>query len=257
MSAEIGVNDLRIVVMKNPFGLWSSPEAVPFMELFHGMIGLKLRGYGAEYPEGVLPVDTSDFIATHLLVCHQREGRLQPLTGFKSTLSSDCDLHRVSFPALGLVQSAEASPHIEYVKATMERCQAAGSRLAYTGSWTIEPELRKNRELAQILVGLFRATYIFHHLDAGVDEIFTGGTMRFKADVLLGRLGHDPLEIQGEKLPPIHVKHLFGEKVLLLHLRQFCEQAKASVEMYRRLWDERLILDGGLASDRKDSQRAA
>lgn len=236
------MKDLKIVIMKSPFRLWAKGGDPAFATLFHEMIGLKLRGYGAEYPEGVMPVDTSDFIATHLLVCRTHGDRLVPLTGFKSTLLSDCEAHRVAFPALGLVQAAESAPHVSYVRQTMARVQAAGLTLAYTGSWTIEPELRRDRALAQELVALFKAMYVFHHLDEKVDEVFTGGTIRFKADVLLGRLGHDPIVHEGETLPPLRVRHLFDEPVSLLHLKSFTKSARDGVEPYRGIWENRLVI---------------
>lgn len=257
MKSGIGMKDLKIVIVKKPFDLWANVEDRSFPALFHEMIGLKLRGYGAEYPAGVLPVDTSDFIATHLLVCRREGEAWIPLTGFKSTLLSDCDAHRVSFPALGLVQSAEAPAHVRYVRETMERCSSEGASLAYTGSWTIEPGLRKDRALAQELVALFKAMYVFHHLDERIDEVFTGGTIRFKADVLLGRMGHDPIIVDGLELPPLRVRHLFDEPVSLLHLRSFSESARSGVEPFRRMWEERVVFAVDSAVGRESAKRAA
>jgi hypothetical protein len=240
MSQIAQMAKLRIVVLKSPFQIWTQYEDPVFQKLFTEMVGLKIRGYGAEYPEGVLAVDTSDFIATHLLVCQEGREGLRPIMGFKTTSLADCEKHRVAFPALGLVQAAEAKPHIEVMKGIIARCLKEGKQLSYTGSWTIEPHLRKNKELSRELVKLFKTTYVFHHLEQKVDEIITGGTMRFKADTLLGDMGHDPLAGPAGMLEPIQVRHLFQENVRVLHLKKFSALAKETVEPYRSMWEDRL-----------------
>jgi hypothetical protein len=241
---------LRMVVFKNPFSAWVQPQVnVLYRDLFYDMVGMKLRGYGHEYPDGVLPVDSSDFIATHLLICQEsKNGKLLPITGFKTTLLHDCEHHQISFPGLGLVHAAESPSHVKAMKAIMERCLAEGKSLAYTGSWTIEPILRRDKELSRELVQLFRAIYVFHHQQEKIDEVITGGTIRFKADVLLGNMGHDPLRLEDRVLPPIHVKHLFGEPVSVLHLKAFSDSAITQSAPYKNLWKERIEIsaDSGL-----------
>ncbi|MGZ5279528.1 MAG: hypothetical protein ACXWC9_06280, partial [Pseudobdellovibrionaceae bacterium] len=108
MSNIIRSQNLRFVVLKSPFQIWTQLENDTFKDLFHDMVRLKLQGYGLEYPRGVLPVDTSDFIATHLLVCKEEGSRLRPIMGFKTTSFADCEHHQIAFPALGLVQAAES-----------------------------------------------------------------------------------------------------------------------------------------------------
>jgi len=240
MSNIIRSQNLRFVVLKSPFQIWTQFENDSFKDLFHDMVRLKLHGYGLEYPRGVLPVDTSDLIATHLLVCKEEGSRLRPIMGFKTTALADCDHHQIAFPALGLVQAAESALHVQAIKNIITRCQHEKKTLSYTGSWTIEPALRKNRPLTKELIQLFRASYVFHHQDQNVDEVITGGTIRFKADVLLGEMGHDPLCLETQTLAPIRVKHLFGEPVAVLHLKSFSESAKMQAAPYRTYWDERI-----------------
>ncbi len=257
MSDTVSGLRLRFVVLKSPFQMWMRADHDSFARLFHEMVGMKLRGYGKEYPAGVLPVDTSDLIATHLLVCDQDEkGELHPITGFKTTSLSDCLHHQIAFPALGLVQAAEAPQHIQAILAVMKAAQASGKSLSYTGSWTIEPNLRTNKQLTGQLIQMFRASYVFYHMDTKIDEVITGGTIRFKADSLLGNMGHDPLLLNGQQLPPIRVKHLFGEPVAVLHLKAFTKEAQEQSEPFQKLWRERIEISADSMSEVQRRLRA-
>lgn len=248
MMSVSNLGNLKMVVLKNPYSLWMQNDSPEFQDLFHKIVGLKLRGYGAEYPEGVLAVDTSDFVATHLLVCRQDRSALIPLMGFKTTLLRDCQKHRISFPGLGLVQAAEAPQHVQAVKKIIDRCQQQEKQLAYTGGWTIDPEVRQNRALTKELNEWFHTLYVLFHLENQIDEIITGGTVRFKADSMVLKMGHNPLQSEQGALPPISVKHLFDEKVLVTHLTSFSENAIERTKPYRQVWMERIELTGNVNS---------
>lgn len=257
-------HSLRIVIIKNPFKLWHEGHIDDFKSIFHEMIGMKLRGYGVEYPYGVLPVDTTDFFATHLLVCQESKNSnhsnalssLTPVMGFKSTLLSDCLTHQVKFPALSLVEAGGQQSHIERIKKIMRNCETHNNKLAYTGSWTIEPNFRKNRPLTKILVELFQAMYVHYHQEENISEVITGGTVRFKADLLLGNLGHDPISLNEKTLPPIEVQHLFGEKVQVLHLKSFSQAAQSVANRYFADWNSRIELSENLVQKVSTIKRA-
>jgi len=141
---------------------------------------------------------------------------------------------------LGLVQVSESPPHILAVKQIIARCQKEEKQLTYTGSWTINPDIRKNRPLTKEINRLFHTIYVLFHVENKIDEIITGGTVRFKADVMVQKMGHAPLSDEQGALPPIAVKHLFDEKVLVTHLRQFSSSALLDAELYRKAWDQRI-----------------
>lgn len=231
---------LKMVILKGSAEIWSQCEDNGFKNLFYKMVQLKLRGYEAEYPKGVLPVDSTDFFADHILICEESQGELIPLSGIKSTTLKESRFRKVSFPGLSLVQAAQATPHIEAMEKLIEHCLDHDKNLAYTGSWTILPEVRKNRPLTQEITRHFHAAYIFHHLENEVDEIITGGTMRFKADQFFGKMGHDLFCFQDQPLKPIHVKHLFGEKVQILHLKKFRNEALEQAQLLKDCWDKRI-----------------
>ena len=59
-------NKIKIVVMECPYDTW---DINPTQELFGKMVSLKLAGYRARHPYGVMPVEAYDYIGIHQLVC--------------------------------------------------------------------------------------------------------------------------------------------------------------------------------------------
>lgn len=233
-------NKLRIVILKDVSQFWSHTDDERFKHLFHKMIQLKLHGYNSEYPEGVLPVDTTDFIADHLLVCKEEHGELTLLSGTKSTTVSVSQKHLIKFPGLSLVQASESKPHIAAMENLMKECAAQNRELTYTASWAITPEARKDKSLRADVHEYFNASYVFHHMESKIQDIVCGGTIRFKVESTLARQGHAAMCANGERLDPLPVKHLFGEKVQLLHLKQFTPESIEAAHLLKEDWDNRI-----------------
>ncbi|OFZ18460.1 MAG: hypothetical protein A2X94_00505 [Bdellovibrionales bacterium GWB1_55_8] len=233
------LRDLKIVVIDNPTKTWAESLTT---DLFTKTVDLKLRGYGVEYQRGVLPIDTSDFYGVHQLVCRQTSSGLVPLMGYRSTTLERSRLYGQTFGGLSLVRAANAAQHDRAIQDILNRCESQGRSITYTGSWTIDPEARKNPELSHLLNELFAAMYVLFHLEAGIQEIITGGTLRFKVDRLLVRWGHEYLQSNGTRLPPIRVANLVSEPVVIMHLREFSHEVREQVNKWRFFWNQRLMI---------------
>lgn len=234
----LSLNKYRIVTLTYPYEMLSDKAVGAF---FNQILNLKLRGYQAEYPDGVLPIDTTDFIALHHIVCLELKNELRPIMGFKTTPFSRSLRHQVAFPALSLAQQANAPEHYQALQKIIDRCQLEKKELAYASSWTIDPQFRKDQTSAQDLRGLFQALYTFGHKDYQIDEMLLGGTLRFKTDVMFKKMGHNPIVNQAEHdLPAIKVKHLFNEAVIIMHAQNFTPYALQACENFQSLWDNRI-----------------
>ena len=86
---------LKIVVLEAPYDSLKEKHAP---DIFGKIISLKLQGYGPEYPYGTMPVDTNDFIATHLAVCVEDGSELKPIMAYKTVQQRKCRAHGVQFP---------------------------------------------------------------------------------------------------------------------------------------------------------------
>lgn len=233
------MEDIRPLLIAPPVDHWEDPR---LSRIFHDLMGLKLKGYGAEYPKGVLPIDTSDFYAFHLVIGREVEGRFRPLMSGKTTPLSRTDFHHHAFPGLSLVEQAQAPHHAAVMKEQMERCRQQKKELGYFGSWTVDPEVRRNPALRAYLRKIFPGLYVHFHLEIGVDEIVLGGTPRFKTECLFSRLGHQPLRAAEKELPQIQVRHLFGESVQVMHLKKFSLEALHEAQKTEALWKNRDLI---------------
>lgn len=232
------VNKLKFVILGSPYDTWKHPLTE---KLFARLMGLKLSGYGHEYPYGVLPVDTTDFIADHLIICEEDDLGLKPICSIKSTSLEQCKIHNVTFPALALMRQAEAFEHAYAIEKIMNKATSEKADLRYVGSWTIDPEQRGNKEWGDIMRELFSAMFVSYHLESKSQTI-AGGTLRFKIDKYVQWLGHQPLSMNGQPLSTVRVQHLAGEENLFTHLTSFTFEARSVAKKWQTLWDERIVI---------------
>ncbi len=239
---ESVIDELQIVVLESPCDTWDQPQ-VP--DLYRDMITLKLKGYGCEYPYGVLAVDGSDLISTHLLLCkkNREEGRLRPVMGIRWTSHVKARVHYLKFPGMALLEQAQAYEHVEALRDVMRSADARGVELFYLGSLTIDPEERTNKAQSRMYRELLTTMLVNYHRQIPGCELMAGGTMRFKIDDYMRGIGYRPLQLKDRELGSIHVHHLAGEEVLPMHLRQFSFEARQTAEKWDELWQNRIWIE--------------
>lgn len=231
---------LRVVILETPYDTWFEKGA---QELFSKMIGLKFTGYLKEHPYGSLPVDTSDFVANHLLVCDERNGELIPLMGYKTITLSRCRTHQLTFPALSLLSSSNApTEHKQAVLEILNRCEANKIEVSYDSSWTIHPDARADRELTLELRDILTSVVSRYHREYEIPEILGLGVVKLKTAKLFATWGLEPMSVNGEPLPTFTLSSLQGAEVLLVHGKPFSETALALTERYANFWEERVTI---------------
>lgn len=237
---------IKIVVLESPYNSWNEPMAVKF---FTDLVGVKLRAYGREYPHGVLPVDGADFISTHIAVCRiEDDGSYSPILCNRWTSLKKCRLHYLNFPGLSLLQQANAPEHIRALEEIICKVDERNADLLYSGGLSIDPLARtKNKEKLKEESLFFRELltlmYVNYQIETNCSEVIAGGTMRFKVDRLTTEMGHKPLMIDNVELEPIQVKHLAGEAVKVMHLKEFSFETLRIAKKWQYLWDERFIIN--------------
>lgn len=233
--------DLKLVVLDCPYDTWNQELTRQF---FLQEVSLKFAGYKGEYPYGVLPVDTSDFVAVHVLVCRDEGGKLTPLMGYRSITDTRCQAHGLPFPAVTLCRMAGAPVHERLVQAIVEASRKRGEEVAYDSTFTMDPATKGDRPLRELLKDILIACQYLHKVENQVVETICGGTIRFKTDQYFKRIGYEPLTApSGEILPPIQVANLLGEDVRVMRLREFPEEALRLGDAWKFFWRSRLQID--------------
>jgi hypothetical protein len=227
----------RIVVLDSPYDSLNSSEAQKFFSHF---VDLKLRGYGCEYPYGIMPVDTTDFLATHLGVFMEKGNEIVPVAAFKTISERKCKIHGVPFSGLQVPGSSGAHDTVKAVEHIVERSRSMGSFLTYEGSWTFDPAVRKDPQLAAEIYRICTCMHVNQHLRYGKMDSLCCGLLRFKTDRIMKGLGYDVLTWQGREVQPFAQASLKGEMVLMHHATEFSNRALRTAEQYRDYWDNRI-----------------
>jgi len=233
LVATCSSDQLRFVTLDCPLERWREPDV---RAAFAEMVRLKMLGFSAQHAAGIMPVDTSDFIASHVLTCVEGSDGLHLVAAFRSISTERCREFNLTFSAESLAIAADAREHAAAVREFVGET----GRVGYLGSWTIHPSARDNPPLRAALRDDFALGAVLAHEDAGLPRMVVGATLRFKVDRLLSGVGFRPLAREGAALPPIKVRHLHGEPVLLM-----CRDAAGApgeAEALRGRWSARIAL---------------
>src|SRR5262249_21696007 len=149
----------------------------------------------------------------HFMLCERHDGQLQPIMACRMMTLDRCHIHRLPFPALTLAQTADTSEHSDEVQAIVDRCQRRGRGIAYDGSLTIDPRIRRERRIVR---DIFTAMFVLVHDAYGVQETIAGAVRRLRTGKYLASWGYRPIVRSGMLLPPVAVQPLLGEPVTLM-----------------------------------------
>jgi hypothetical protein len=239
---NVFLSQCQIVQLGNPFASWHDPIV---RSLFEKTATLKFEGYRPKFPRGVVPVDASDWVADHFLVCLHHRAGLEPIMGFRRVTLARCREHYLPFSPLMMCHESGCGEHIREMKKLVRQFDEEPEQLSYTGSFTILPDLRADWMLKQELLHLMVVLhYLFHEEETAGHEIITAAAPRFKLDVMLQAYGFIPLlEPKSENnWGTIPASHAAGEPVRCLRARGFSLQLRQLAEGYRALWTNRTIL---------------
>lgn len=247
MSAQ----KLKAVVLECPYDIWNDPHA---RQTFCKVVALKFEGYRKEYNYGVLPVDATDFICTHHIVCDSSAEGLTPLMAYKSVTLRRCRIHNLSFPPLGLLRMTGSTAHADAVERIVQDCDRAGRELIYGGSMTITPQARANPELVQQLWEMIIASSLAYDIEHGVDEAVCFGTVRFKMHRIFHSMGYASLKKDGITLDPVRIPFVFNDGAGLFHRKAISPYGLSLVEKYKAWWKARIEIK---SQTEKNEQQAA
>lgn len=232
-------DQIRIVVLKCPYFQFENSQA---SEIFIRTLNLKKIGYEKEYPMGVLPIDTTDFISTHVLACGEGKGGFMPLMGFRSVSLESLDFFKLPFPLFGVLRSSDAYEHLEVVESIVQSARESKKNLCYDSSWTIAPLVREKHEFKKELRKIMEAIHVLYHLENQTAKLLAGGMKKFKMEKIYEYWGYKKISKDGVVLPEFELSFLFNEEAEIFYLKQFNEFAIAQAKTMENLWIDRVEL---------------
>jgi hypothetical protein len=232
---------LRIVIVDCPYDTIHSDDRV--QQLFGRLVGLKIQGYRNQYPYGALPVDASDYFGVHILLCEETLNRqLNPLTGFKSVTLERCKNFQTHFPLEHVMEGKAANLHRAFVQRVLAQAEKNGEPVAYNSSWTIRPDLTRDRDLRNFCRDISMFFLVRYYEDARIPHCFAGAAVRFKVHQLKEAVGFEYLTGQDGPLPAFPCEPFYGEPIHLMYLRKATEEARRWAHLFDPLWESRIIL---------------
>lgn len=233
---------LQVVEIDCPIKHWNHPVVI---EMFIKIINLKLAGFHSRKPDNYLPINTSDFIGTHVVICTKNEdGSLHPIMGFKGITLKCCLHYGQSFTGRSCIASAQSDTHNQaldqYIKSLEDK-----SRLAYVSSFAIDPNLkgRKKLEAMKLLFPLL----LFYYRKFDLSRLICLGSITSTTHITFEKLGFHPLlNSSGEAMPRISLPALQNEEVEVMTLEKFSVECEASATANQKLWDERIEISDRL-----------
>lgn len=232
----------QVVVLKSPYDFVGERSAE---EVFMDICRLKITGYSKEYPEGVLPLDSSDFIATHVALCEKTWHGLQPIMGFKAVSLSKCDYHRVNFPIFGMMKSAEdTSRHTEYFEKLVARYRAKGmaEKLAYNGSFTVHPDKRSDKEFMEDMWDLVFCLISAHYITEEIEHVVAVCATKFRVDQKKTTRGWDYITHQDQQLGKYHATSLYEAELIPMEMMDIKKRCTVEMRRFPELWENRMVL---------------
>lgn len=252
---QVFERNLRIVVLRCPYANWKNKET---QTLFCKMVSLKLDGYHDKHFFGVMPIDGTDFVTDHILICTEApDGELTPILGVKSLPYDFCEPFFTSFTLEAFLKRDGLVRHLESLNRILRNCSAQNRRISYYSSWTIASHIAKVRARVDFLKELFTACTVLHHKEEGIAELLGLGVPRFRTDEFFFRWGFERMALDGEPLVNVPIQFLGGIDGVVIHLRDYSTYALQCAEKFQVLWEQRLSLGSPPLFDKTVKPRSA
>jgi hypothetical protein len=215
-------------------------------KIFPALIQLKTNGYRQEYRSTVLPFDSSDFVATHVLMCEKKNSDLFPVLGFKSVTLKRCDDHRISFPMLGMLERQDAlQPRKDVIQKILNSYRENGreDKLAYNGSFTILPHLREDKVFMKYLWEVTFSLISNYYRDYQIEQVLAVCATKFKVHRKKEIYGWEYIPDGEEILGEYESRALFGAPLIPMQLYTSSAGCRDATQAFKKMWLNRLTLD--------------
>lgn len=252
-SNNVNLNkyDLKVVVLKTPYNNFDTNAEV--QSLLSNIFKLKLTGYKAHYPYGILPISDLDFIGNHVCLCLQENNNLIPITAFKSVKKSACDRFQVPFPVVNHKFGMWKNNFQEFVDGInnwTESVLAEGRQPAYNASWTMDINL--NKELRSLAREISMSLFYFYYNEEGITDVINSTSAKHNVNLIQENMGLEYLkDMNGEKLGTFNSPIFFQEPFYLMYLgtNGFSDNFSNECNKYASLWENRLEIDNAVEND--------
>jgi hypothetical protein len=231
--------DLKVIILDNPYDQLADALV---QKIFPKCLELRVRGFRSRYDDGVLPFDTSDFFATHILVGTGSLDNFSALLGFKQFTLSRCEHFKATFAPLALMKQLNLTEHAGVIESILGRCRKESREISYLGSLVMNPEVKTDKVMSSYLLDLFIVLQYFFANEFNIQEGIVGTTLRFKTDRLARTLGYKPLASGDKILDPVAVPFAQNDLSQFHHRIGFAKATQDLALNFKEVWEQVIYL---------------
>jgi hypothetical protein len=155
---------LRLVELDCPKSVMKDERA---RRLFEQTLLLKFEGYKSHYPADWLPADRSDYYATHMIVCLEFASGLVPVAATKNNFLSRNRFYHDAFGPSAMASASKDEMAIANIARIIREADEQGHDLIYSGSWSSDPAIRRDRSLARQTKELILGSIAYQSMELG------------------------------------------------------------------------------------------
>lgn len=238
---DLTSKDLKVVVVNSPYDQWSNPIV---RELFTNTVGLKINSYGKFYPMGTIPVDTTDFVGTHLLICIEEFNKIKPIATYRSITWQRCMETCLNFPLQNILETSNALDHLSVLKEIMNNHEKNPSALVYQSGWAIDAQVKENRTLVKDVKDIMTAIVALNSWEEGIKETVGAGSTLVKADKYFASWGASGFSINGTELPNVKMTFYHNVEAKIITIpSSYSSHTHEQANRWKAMWDSRMAFD--------------
>lgn len=231
---------VEIVILRCPYMNLDNPET---MDLFSKMMHLKYKGYGNRHLLGSLPLDTTDFVADHPLICVRDEKLgLIPISGSKVITYDTCKFFNLEFAMESCFKKGGHTEHMDTLMQIIGDSKKNNRTIAYHGGYTIDPSIVNTESDREKVREMFMGITALYFKENNVSELLGLGVPKFKTENFFYQWGYERCINSGSDLSPFPLYFLPGVDGVMMHLKEFSKGIKETSLKYKFIWNNKIEL---------------
>jgi hypothetical protein len=241
------LHKFRVIIIDYPIYGLEDPFCA---KLLGRALKMKHEGYVATYGDNSLPMDKTDFFATHLLLCEEKDDDLWPVIAYKSVSFDRCLFYGAEFPGTSLMKSDGHPSCVAEIDRIIAAADSPGT-ISFDSSWAqaLSYRFSGNAPMKRWLREVVTMMAVRHHEDYGLPHFFTCGVVQVHTDQFFRELGLRELNDRAH----FFQKNLNGAEAVIFYNDRFSPEAHALASKHQALWDARLEIKGLDQRERKNS----
>lgn len=230
--------ELVVVILYCPY---MNMENRQTRELFSKLIRLKNRGYGNRHASNALPLDVSDFVADHPLLCtRESDGSLTPISCSKVITYEMCRYYNLEFAMESCFKAGKLNRHMDLLSTILTDTNSYGRKIAYHGGYTIDPLARTDQESINQIRDLFMGSTYLYLKSQLITDLLGLGVPKFKTEKFFYDWGYSRCKTNGLELAEFPLSFLPGVNGVMMHLEKYSDNVISMADKHYAYWNERI-----------------